>query len=393
MRLVIVNPVWDRAAATPAELLDRFTTLTGWADAVRSQGVVSVTVCQRFATSASLVRNGVTYEFCADRSRPVPRRSARATARFHETVIDARPDLVHVNGIVFPELVRGLRAALPQRTALVVQDHGGFEPAAASTLTRIWLRRGLAAADAVLVSSPGQAEALRQSGIAPRETLIADVMESSTTLRAVPRSVARASLASAGAPALLWVGRLNDNKDPLTVLDGVAQFFRDHPCATLTMVFQGGDLEAEVRRTVATTPELSSRVTLIGAVPHDQLAAYYSAADIFVLGSHHEGSGYAAIEALACGAVPVITDIAPFRALTNDGAIGALWAPGDSVGCAAALSRVVARSLNEDREAARRRFEHAYSWPVIGRRAVAIYEEVITTRGVARGAARTDRPA
>jgi glycosyltransferase involved in cell wall biosynthesis len=393
MRLVIVNPVWDSAAGTPAELLDRFTTLTGWAEAVRSQGNVSVTVCQRFTTTASLDRNGVTYRFCADRSRPVPRRSTRATACLHDTVVAARPGVVHVNGIVFPELVRGLRRALPKQTALVVQDHGGFEPPTASTLTRIWLRRGLAAADAVLVASPGQAEALRQSGIAPHETLIADVMESSTTLRAVPRATARARLGMSGDPALLWVGRLNDNKDPLTVLDGAATFFRDHPRATLTMVFREGDLEAEVRHMVATTPELTSRVALVGAVPHEEMAAYYSAADIFMLGSHHEGSGYAAIEALACGAVPVITDIAPFRALTNDGAVGALWSPGDASGCAAALGRVVARSLSDEREAACRRFERAFSWPVIGRRAMSIYDEVITTRSGARSGARRDRPA
>ena len=33
------------------------------------------------------------------------------------------------------------------------------------------------------------------------------------------------------------------------------------------------------------------------------------AADIFTLGSHREGSGYALTEALACGLPPVVTDI------------------------------------------------------------------------------------
>lgn len=393
MHLVIVNPVWDRAIGSPAETLDRFTTLTGWAAAVRQYDADSVTVCQRFSSNARLERDGVTYQFCADRSRPTPRWSTRGTRLFHQAVLDAEPDIVHINGLLFPELIRGLRAALPERVALVVQDHGGFDPAEASTFTRIWLRRGLAAADAVLIASTGQADALRRSGIALPETMIADVMESSTTLRAVPRGRARAELGMNGEPSLLWVGRLNDNKDPLTVLNALSTWSRQHPRATLTMAFQGGDLNEEVRRLVSATPELAQRVTLVGAVPHDRLAAYYSAADIFVLGSHHEGSGYAAIEAMACGAIPVVTDIAPFRALTDDGAIGALWAPGNEEALLSALDRVASAPIEPQRNTARARFEQRFSWPMIGRRAVAIYREVIASRGLARAPKQTHRPA
>ena len=43
------------------------------------------------------------------------------------------------------------------------------------------------------------------------------------------------------------------------------------------------------------------------------------AADLFVLGSHREGSGYSLIEALACGLPPVVTDIHAFRTLTGCG--------------------------------------------------------------------------
>lgn len=308
---------------------------------------------------------------------------------FHQTVLDTRPDLVHVNGLLFPELTRGLRAALPERVALVVQDHGGFDPAEASAFTRIWLRRGLAAADAVLISSTGQADALRQHGIASPETMVADVMESSTTLRRVSREHARAELGVGGEPSLLWVGRLNENKDPVTVLAGFARWAGQHPRATLTMAFHGGELNETVRQMVASTPSLAKHVTLVGAVPHDRLAAYYSAADLFVLGSHHEGSGYAAIEAVACGAIPVVTDIAPFRALTDDGAIGALWEPGNSDSLVAALNRVMLRAMDAQQQAARDRFERFFSWEMIGRRAVAIYREVMTSRGLSREPARS----
>ncbi len=208
------------------------------------------------------------------------------------------------------------------------------------------------------------------------------------------RVCARAELGMAGAPSLLWVGRLNENKDPLTVLRGLTEWRRHHAHATLTMAFQGhGELHEAVRRLVASTPELTRHVTLVGEVPHDRLAAYYSAADIFVLGSHHEGSGYAAIEALACGAIPVVTDIAPFRALTGDGAVGALWEAGNADAFAVALTRVMQRPLEPQRQTARDLFAREFSWHMIGRRAAAVYREVIASRALARASAPAHKPA
>ena len=79
--------------------------------------------------------------------------------------------------------------------------------------------------------------------------------------------------------------------------------------------------------------------------------AMYAGADLFVLGSHHEGSGFALIEALASSVVPVVTDIPTFRVLTRNGALGALWAPGDARAFAAALGKVGARDLRPLRAA------------------------------------------
>jgi len=102
---------------------------------------------------------------------------------------------------------------------------------------------------------------------------------------------------------------------------------------------------------------LSDRVRLLGSVEHGRLAAFYSAADLFVLGSHHEGSGYALIEALACGCVPVVTDVPPFRRHHGDGSVGALWPVGDAARCAEALARLARADLPAARAAATAHFE------------------------------------
>jgi glycosyltransferase involved in cell wall biosynthesis len=107
------------------------------------------------------------------------------------------------------------------------------------------------------------------------------------------------------------------------------------------------------------------------------MAGFYSAADLFVLGSHHEGSGYALIEACACGTTPVVTDIPSFRAITGDGSIGALWPPGSA---SALAERLVAMSRG-DRAARRRQvldhFDRALSWASLGRQAVETYAGVV----------------
>ena len=115
------------------------------------------------------------------------------------------------------------------------------------------------------------------------------------------------------------------------------------------------------------------RVRLVGAVPHDQMTTFYSAADLFVVGSHHEGSGYALMEACACGAVPVVTDIPTFRLLTGGGSIGALWTPGDAADCARALADVGRRDLDAERARLADHFARELSWDAVGRRALEIY--------------------
>jgi glycosyltransferase involved in cell wall biosynthesis len=148
------------------------------------------------------------------------------------------------------------------------------------------------------------------------------------------------------------------------------------PGAVLTMVYGSEELLAIVRDRAA-QPDLAGRVDLIGRVPHSDLPAYFAAASIFVLGSRREGSGFALIEALACGLAPVVTDIPAFRSVTGE-VVGALWVPGDARSCARALARVAHGSRPAQRAAARARFEDALSWQVVGREAVAAYADLVS---------------
>jgi glycosyltransferase involved in cell wall biosynthesis len=374
MNVVQVNVGPVRAGLEPDELIAQFTAVSGWSEALLEAGAGSVAVIQRFDRDHALHRNGVDYLFCAE-GMSGPFFPGTALTRIRRAIERLRPDVAHVNGLGFPLATRLLRAVLPSAAALVVQDHASGTPPS-NPMSRLLRRAALPSVDAFLFTAEEQADSWRAAGLIRREQRVYEVLEASTTLRPLPRAPARETSGVAGAPAVLWVGRLNANKDPLTVLEGFERALAELPGAVLTMVFGEDDLRPEVQERVAASQSLARAVRLVGRVPHDGMPAYYSAADLFVLGSHHEGSGYALLEACACGAIPVVTSIPAFRMLTADGARGALWAPGDAGGCARALVSMARRDLPPLRAAIALHFARELSWPAVGRRAMAIYREV-----------------
>ena len=296
----------------------------------------------------------------------------------------ARPDVVHVNGLQFATLAWHLRRRLPETCAVVLQDHASRYPVepggAAQRLKRAALRRAMQAPDGYLFTAAAQAVPWQAAGLIRPSQVMRPVPEGSTTLSPAAVDEARAATGISGSPAILWVGRLNANKDPLCVVDACAAVQATYPALTLTMVFGDDDLLSEVRRRVGGHVALAPKVRLMGRVPHDRMALVYSAADIFVLGSHYEGSGFALIEACACGVPPAVTDIPSFRALTGAGRIGALWRVGDPYACADAICRVASAAAPGQRDAVRAHFERSLSWSAIGRLALASYGQLLIER-------------
>ncbi len=122
-------------------------------------------------------------------------------------------------------------------------------------------------------------------------------------------------------------------------------------------------------------------MTLVPRVPRDEMPNYYAAADLFISGSHYEGSGYALIEAMSAGLVPVITDIPSFRAIAGES--GQRWPPGDAGRFAAALTQAGSGDLPEQKARVREQYERALRWEAIARRTVAEYQSLVDARRAA----------
>ena len=379
LRIVQANAVYDPAAKSADALLDAYRTLTEWSTAVVNAGA-EVVVTQRFHTAIQVERDGVTYEFTKDSQ--VPWLSTRAApAEFVSAIARHTPDVVHVNGLIFPQLVAAIRKAVGPRTAIVVQHHGGEFPIRGSGLVGLWQRMqwrgGLSAADAISFTAREQAGPWREAEVLGAQRIL-EIVESGTTMRLVDRGRARTAIGIDATPLILWVGRLTTNKDPLSVLGGLERALPALPGAQAVMVFGDDTLIAAVEERVRASTFLRDRITLAGRVSRDELPNYYSAADVFVSGSHAEGSGYALIEAMSAGVIPVVTDIPSFRVIAGDS--GARWPPGDARAFSTALQDVCARDPAQERARVTAQYDRVLRWEAIARLTVDEYQALVDSK-------------
>jgi glycosyltransferase involved in cell wall biosynthesis len=381
LHAIYLNYWYEPHMRSIEDLLASYSTLTYWTRALAAEGV-PVTVVQRFGHALNVMRDGVRFVLVPDGYGPhlnkwqVPLPLHRAARRCCEASGERRT-VVHVNSLQFPLQLRALRAVLPRESAIVVQHHAEKPWSGLRGRGQSW---GLRAADGFLFAAAELASGWRQQGLISGDQPVYEVMEGSTEFRRQDRATARAQTGITGDPVVLWVGRLIALKDPLTVLRGFELILRRAQGARLYMAYSDDSLLSAVRDYVAQSPGLASSVTLLGRLPHPELGAVYNSADYFVLGSHYEGSGYALVEALACGVVPVVTDIASFRALTDQGRIGACWPPGDSVALSEAFVRARSRPWQSLSDQAVQFFDQHLSWAAIARKAISAYREAAGRR-------------
>ena len=369
MRIAQIGFYRDPADRTPEELLDAWPTLVDVAESVATAGT-DVSVIQSSGHSAYFRRNEVDYHFL-----PLMGGSRQVSSRetFAALIRRMAPRVLHVHGLGFPDEVLLTAEAAPG-IPILLQDHANRPP-------RWWRRsawkRCARTIAGVSFCQRQQARPFIEAGVLARGTKVYEIPESTSRFVPADREAARLHAGVAGDPLLLWVGHLNANKDPLTVLDGVAAAARELPGLQLWCCFGTAPLLRQVRRRIASDRLLDGRVHLLGPVPHVQVEQLMRAADFFISGSHRESTGYALIEALACGLPPLVTDIPSFRALTADGAVGQLWRSGDAPSLCSALLRMRTHAAPADRAAVRAHFERELSFEALGRRLTAVYAELV----------------
>ncbi|HEU4696620.1 MAG TPA: glycosyltransferase family 4 protein [Sphingomicrobium sp.] len=361
MRAVHANFVRPPDHADPDRLLEEWPTLLDVAEATANAGVES-TLLQSFGRDAAIERRGVRCQFVEEPALPGSW-SGMTPWRIAQAAVRTGADVIHVNGLDFPTHTRAMcKSGIP----VLAQDHAS-RPGGRRRLRR-W---GLAGIAGAAFTDIEQAKAFREEGSLSSEVPIFAVPESSSRFRTGDQAEAQAATGISGSPALLWVGRLDENKDPLTMLDAFELAVSDLSDAHLWCCYHEQPLLDAVKARIAQSPALISRVHLLGRVPHERVELLCRAADIFVAASHREGSGYALIEALACGTTPVLSDIPSFRRLGGD--VAALAPVGDARSLATAIISTARKPKAELRQRTVEHFASNLSFRAVGARLREIY--------------------
>ena len=135
------------------------------------------------------------------------------------------------------------------------------------------------------------------------------------------------------------VGRLSNQKDPITMIEAFCIVIKRFPNAHLTLVGDG-ELRDEILIKINQL-QLNGRVHLTGN-KNDPWKIYHSL-DLFIMSSIYEGLGRSITEALSCGVPVVCTSVEGVPEIVRDNETGILVPPKDP----GALATGIIKSLND----------------------------------------------
>ncbi len=331
MRLAFIQYSYVKCEI-PMQVQEAHFSIKEWILAIKTRCELLL-VIYRYHEDHIIEQTGVIYLFVKDRL-PENLKSYHVPITYYKKVGLAlkkhRIDVAHThNPLAFSctTLLRRYAPSIP----IVVQDHGSKLKDNTSIKTKLihyFSKRSLQKVNAVMFAAVGQEDEWVSQGFLKQEQCVF-VMENSSQFSYKQRESSQEFTGMSGSPVYLWVGNLDKNKDPLTVLRAFSGLVKKYPKSRLYMIFRYNPLEKEVRKYIE-EHKLEEYVVLTGTVDRGVISEYYNSSDYIISASWKEGSGYSVIEALSCGVIPILSNIPSFITLTGNRKIGHLYPPGDS---------------------------------------------------------------
>lgn len=234
------------------------------------------------------------------------------------------------------------------------RDTGSISSAAAQAMESA-IRGQIAHAKLVFAPTRTAAKDIeRVLGVAP-DKLRVTPLGCDHVLRHMPEA-----LVEARTPYVLVVSRVDGRKNHKTLLAAFEQLVAEGAPHRLVVAGPDGHGSAEFDALLDAS-HARERVVRLRSVPDRDLAALYAGAAAFAFPSLDEGFGLPPLEAMACGAPVVASDIECLRETLGEAAL--FVAPLDTGGWHAALREVLGEAeLAEDLRARGRRRARGYTW-------------------------------
>ncbi len=166
---------------------------------------------------------------------------------------------------------------------------------------------------------------------------------------------------------VLYVGRFDRLKGLDRLLDAVSMVRYQQK---VTLLIVGGDGNGSVEsmrlQSLCETLKIDDQVRFLGAIDHQNLPLYYSAADALIVPSLYESFSLVTLEALACGTPVLATNVGATDHLIQRGKTGYIIPNTHPQGLASGLQKLLSRKPDTrySREAIRDSVR-AFSWPSV----------------------------
>ena len=227
---------------------------------------------------------------------------------------------------VYPDGLAAVLLGLLFTKPVVVSARGtDISLYAGFSVIRQLLRYTLRKATKVIAVCQALKEAMISLGIPEEKIVVVPNGVDMAKFYGIPKEKARQQL---GLPAskklILSVGNLIPRKGFDLLIKAVDMAMKGSDHQRLQLIIVGEGPSRQDLDNLAASIGRKDAVTFAGAVPHNELYLWYSAADCFSLASDREGWPNVILESLACGTPVVATDIWGVPEVISTGAVGIL---------------------------------------------------------------------
>jgi glycosyltransferase involved in cell wall biosynthesis len=352
MRIVFLSYNFSQDIHSPAEWLERIKFYVGWNECLAKEHTV-IRVDQ-INYKGNFIHNGIQYH-CVDDGK----KKNFFPARLNRYVRELEPDIVLVSSFLFPIQVIQLRRCLGKKVKIILQHHA--ERPFKGIKKYIQNFAGSQVNAFLFTAYETGVDWVRNKNL-DDVNKIHELLEVSSHFYPIDKKTSREATSVSGAPVFLWVGRLNQNKDPLMAVKAFLRFAILQPTAKLYMIYHTAELASDIHKLLPKAPGISP-VFLVGKVPHSELLNWFNSADFFVSASHYEGSGTALCEAISCGCIPLVSNIPSFKTISGNS--GLLFEPGNEDDLFSVLNQTIQFNVEEKKMNALNIFKTKLSFEAI----------------------------
>lgn len=295
----------------------------------------------------------------------------------HRYVQQLKPDIVVVHGLHFSWQLLWLRWQTGDDVKIIVQHHAERPLRHYKRVLQKLIDRYISA---YFFTSRDQAVPwVKEKQIKSLDKVV-EIMEVPSVFNAIDRSDAMLRTTVKGSGNYLWVGRLDTNKDPVTLVKAFIRFAALNTSAHLYIVFHGDELINQVKELLIGSPGEAVRITLVGRVQHDELLYWFNSIDFVISTSHYEGSGIAVCEAMSCGCIPILTDIPSFRMMTGNGNCGLIFSAGAVDDLLQALLKSTKMEVSAERKKVLEQHRQHLSPEAISEKMIDVFKEILKNK-------------